>query len=235
MTTIPENSICTLPIDHLLAGLGPAVLKSIRDPFAIFSSDFRILWINRAMAAIHQQEPEDCIGKICHQKIWDADRPCYDCPIEIVRATGRVHVFEKWHDFPDGTRRCGEIRAYPVRGENKSVSAVIFMIIEITDKKQTLHKQKSYSEYLSKQLNQTFEKDKKIRFDDGDITLTVNLSHREIEVLRLMAEGYTNVQIAERLSISLNTVKSHVLHIFNKLGVNDRTQTAVLATRHNLL
>lgn len=235
MTSPPGDRIDTLPIDQFLAGLGPAVLKSIRDPFAIFSADYKILWLNRAMASIHQQEPEACIGEICYRKIWRADAPCYDCPIDIVRNTGRTHVFEKWHDFPDGKRRWGEIRAYPIRGEDKSVIAVSFIIIEITDKKQVLRRWNSSSEFRSPQPHDATGKRKRIQLGSGDVTLTVKLSPREAEILKLIAEGFTNVQISELLSISLNTVKSHVLHIFNKLGVNDRTQAAVLATRHSLI
>ncbi|MCP4108975.1 MAG: response regulator transcription factor [Desulfobacteraceae bacterium] len=54
-------------------------------------------------------------------------------------------------------------------------------------------------------------------------------------MLRLVAEGSTNTEISEILSISPHTVKSHVVHIFNKLGVNDRTQAAVWATRHKII
>ena len=63
----------------------------------------------------------------------------------------------------------------------------------------------------------------------------LSLTGREIEVLRLLAEGFTNTEIAGLLSISQHTVKSHVTHIFNKIGVNDRTQAAVWAVRSNLL
>ncbi|MCP3951656.1 MAG: hypothetical protein GY697_05475 [Desulfobacterales bacterium] len=65
--------------------------------------------------------------------------------------------------------------------------------------------------------------------------IETDLTDREIEVLRLMAEGATNTEIAVILSISPHTVKSHVVHIFNKLGVNDRTQAAVWATRHGIV
>jgi len=65
--------------------------------------------------------------------------------------------------------------------------------------------------------------------------IETNLTGREIEVLRLLAEGATNTEIAVILSISPHTVKSHVVHIFNKLGVNDRTQAAVWATRHGIV
>lgn len=61
------------------------------------------------------------------------------------------------------------------------------------------------------------------------------LTGRETQVLRLVAEGATNTAISELLTISPHTVKSHVIHIFNKLGVNDRTQAAVWAARHRLI
>jgi LuxR family maltose regulon positive regulatory protein len=50
------------------------------------------------------------------------------------------------------------------------------------------------------------------------------LSEREIEVLQLIAEGLTNQEIAERLYLSLNTIKVHTRNIYGKLGVNNRTQ-----------
>jgi len=57
------------------------------------------------------------------------------------------------------------------------------------------------------------------------------LSAREHEVLRLIVDGLSNQEIAERLVVSLDTVKTHVRHIFEKLAVNDRTQAALKAVR----
>lgn len=71
--------------------------------------------------------------------------------------------------------------------------------------------------------------------DAPEPKIETDLTNREIEVLRLMAEGATNTEIAVILSISPHTVKSHVVHIFNKLGVNDRTQAAVWAARHGIV
>jgi DNA-binding NarL/FixJ family response regulator len=55
------------------------------------------------------------------------------------------------------------------------------------------------------------------------------LTHRELDVLRLVAEGKTNAEIAGSLFISVGTVKVHVERIIDKLGVSDRTQAAVRA------
>lgn len=65
--------------------------------------------------------------------------------------------------------------------------------------------------------------------------LAASLSARELEVLRLVAEGMTNAAIAEQLFISPRTVGGHIHSIFNKLGVSSRTAAAAYAYRHNLI
>lgn len=65
--------------------------------------------------------------------------------------------------------------------------------------------------------------------------IDVPLTQRESEVLRQMALGLTNKEIAKMLGISYETVKEHVQHILRKLGVSDRTQAAVWAVRRNLV
>lgn len=62
-----------------------------------------------------------------------------------------------------------------------------------------------------------------------------NLTPREVEVVRLLAQGKTNREIAEDLVVSLSTVKAHVEHIIAKLNVSDRTQAAVCAVGLGLL
>jgi len=61
------------------------------------------------------------------------------------------------------------------------------------------------------------------------------LSEREVEVLRLLATGLPNREIASILFISEGTVKTHVEHIIQKLGVSDRVQAVVWAARHGIL
>ncbi|HEX2072612.1 MAG TPA: response regulator transcription factor, partial [Geodermatophilus sp.] len=61
---------------------------------------------------------------------------------------------------------------------------------------------------------------------------TVPLTDRETQVLEMLRAGYPNKSIARRLAISERTVKVHVSHIFQRIGVNDRTQAALWAERH---
>lgn len=61
------------------------------------------------------------------------------------------------------------------------------------------------------------------------------LSQREMEVLKLMVEGYSNPEIAAALYLSPNTVKTHIRGIMNKLAVDDRVQAAVVALRAGLV
>lgn len=61
------------------------------------------------------------------------------------------------------------------------------------------------------------------------------LSARELEVLALIVDGLTNKEIASRLCLSPDTVKNHVVHIIQKLGVSDRTQAAVMAVRQGMI
>jgi DNA-binding NarL/FixJ family response regulator len=61
------------------------------------------------------------------------------------------------------------------------------------------------------------------------------LTRREVEVLKLLAEGLFNKEIAYTLSISEKTVKNHVSNIFKKINVSDRTQAAVYAIKNNLV
>ncbi len=70
--------------------------------------------------------------------------------------------------------------------------------------------------------------------DGSDVTIEP-LSERESDVLRLMVQGFSNSVIAETLTISLPTVKTHVQHILQKLHVSDRTQAALLAMRLKLV
>ena len=70
---------------------------------------------------------------------------------------------------------------------------------------------------------------------DNDSVKIEKLTRRELEVLKLLAIGKYNKEVAEELEISERAVKNHVSNIFKKIGVTDRTQAAVFAIRNNLI
>lgn len=71
--------------------------------------------------------------------------------------------------------------------------------------------------------------------DSGKDTLIKDLTDREVEVLTLIARGYTNQKIADELTISIGTVKGHVSNILSKLHLADRTKAAVYAWQKGIV
>lgn len=119
-------------------------------------------------------------------------------------------------DCPGFVKPIRETAVYPVFDKHGTLTSTVSIEIE-----------------LSK--NAGDKKQKKIPVRISSTGVMAKLTQREREVLCLVANGITNRDIAEKLFISHHTVKSHVVHIFNKLGVNDRTQAAVWAAKNNII
>ncbi len=123
---------------------------------------------------------------------------------------------------------------YPVRDDQGNLLSTISFDIDI--KKNDIELRNAH-EYIKKLENKIAELSS-IKNDAEKVaneSLPSPLSARELEVLRMLACGITNVEISKLLEISGHTVKSHVVHIFNKLGVNSRTQASVWAAQYNLV
>ena len=94
-------------------------------------------------------------------------------------------------------------------------------------------------QYARKLLDIIEAEDRQRRIRRGEIPASSGagglLSERELEVLRLVAEGLSNQQIAAKLMISLNTTKTHVRHIFDKLDAKDRLQAVTRAKELKLI
>ena len=71
--------------------------------------------------------------------------------------------------------------------------------------------------------------------EQGDDSIEERFTTRELDTLRLVAEGYTNREIAMELSLAEITVKKHVQNVISKMGVSDRTQAAISAARLGLV
>ena len=229
---------------NLPMGLEGDILKSLRIPLAVIDNEFRFLWCNREMARIYQAHPERVAGKICYQLLAsDRTGPCHDCPVAAVQKSGRREVSQKYKDFPDGGRKYGEVSAFPIFGSQEEIVATLVMVIDITHKivvdmdsayQMLARLMPSLQASLPQPLHPITPKSTGRR-DKRPRTNNHHLTPRETQILNLMAKGCSNTQIASRLEISPHTVKSHVINIFNKLGVNDRIQASVEATKRQII
>jgi len=70
--------------------------------------------------------------------------------------------------------------------------------------------------------------------DDGIRARDYGLTTRETEIVTLVVAGYSNPDIAQRCSISEQTVKHHISNVFDKLGVSNRLELALFAVNHRL-
>lgn len=70
---------------------------------------------------------------------------------------------------------------------------------------------------------------------NDELIMSLCISDREMEVLNFMAEGLTNQQIADKMFVSLNTVKTHTSNLFSKLDVNRRTQAIDFAKKNGII
>ncbi len=124
---------------------------------------------------------------------------------------------------------------YPVRDESGKAVYAIKMGFDVTERKRASEKHIHYLESLETALKGRIEHTYPTCEDSRRKNNMFSLSKRETQVLRLLSDGLSNTEIAVHLAISPHTVKTHVTHVFNKIGVADRTQAAVLAARLGMI
>lgn len=139
---------------------------------------------------------------------------------------------ERWLDLPNKERRHAEVRAYPVFDAQGLVKHIFEILIPIDDKKKDENQRRRYVESLEEALRDLNAAGAGEGGREADAGGQITLTPREEEVLKLMARGFSNKETARVLDISPDTVKTHVRNIFSKLGVTDRTQAAVWASRN---
>ena len=238
----PHSLMKTSIAANLPIGLEEEILKSLSIPLAVIDNEFRFLWLNREMARIHQTQPERVTGHRCYKMTRQQAGPCRDCPVAAVQKSGRREIVQKYKDFPDGSRKFGEVSAFPIYGSHKKIVATLVMIIDITEKivvdidaaYRMLARSMPSLQGAIPQPRYPAAPKRVSRKNGRPLSKNHHLTQRETQVLHLMTKGCSNPQIASRLGISPHTVKSHVINVFNKLGVNDRIQAAVVATKRQI-
>ena len=127
-----------------------------------------------------------------------------------------------------------EKASFPVFDSEGNCLRTVSLHIDSAELRDQIDEKDAYIKELKAQLA-AYETHRALKLDQANSGLPSPLTPREMQVLQRLAQGATNPEISHDLRISEHTVKSHVIHIFNKLGVNDRTQASVWAASHGLL
>lgn len=108
---------------------------SIRDPFCIFDSEFRIIRVNAAYAAMKNRHVDDLIGRKCHDVLAGRDSVCDGCVVERSLQSADPCAKEKQIGRRDGVSNWVEIYTYPIVDEDGKVTHIIEYTREITERK----------------------------------------------------------------------------------------------------
>ena len=130
---------------------------------------------------------------------------------------------------PEGYVRIFVDEGEPMRRLLADFQANLFYGINGPVERKTLH----LKEYTGKLLA-TFDAPSPIAVQVQS-TMLDPLSDRELEILHLISEGFSNKEIADQLTLEVSTVKTHINHMYGKLGTHKRTQAIAIAHEYGLL
>jgi len=196
-----------------------ARLARAEDGIWVTTAEGRIVFWNRAAEMSLGFRARDVCGRSCAEVLTGRDEhgraicgPGCDAPAAIPNRVGGT--FGVPTHAKNGREVWLEVMTFTTNG-NASPPFVIHVFHDATRTKQLL---RDLREHIDHSPN-------------GEARVTP----RELEILRLMAEGLGTAATAERLRVSRATVRNHVQNIFGKLGVHTRLEAVAYATRHRLL
>ncbi|MFZ2446777.1 MAG: LuxR C-terminal-related transcriptional regulator [Syntrophobacteraceae bacterium] len=220
----------TVPTLESMAGIfHETISRGINFHCNVIDRNYRIVWHNEVADEGRR------VGLLCHEFYQKRKGPCKNCPVRKVFESGQPCVIERERSerLPSGLPRWGEIRAYPIPDRDGATELVVTIGFDITEKKLAASKRQSLIARLQKRIERLSRA--RSAAPASSEANPFRLTSRELQVLNLVAQGLSNNETADILSLSPHTVKSHLTHIFDKLGVNDRTEAAILAASRDLI
>lgn len=156
-----------------------------------------------------------------------------DLVMEVMDGTeATIEIMKKW---PDAkiiilTSFIDDEKVYPAM--QAGACGYILKTSSATEIAQAIRDTHRGQNYIEDEVSTILEEKK---YENNRSFLHDRLTSRENEVVQLISKGYTNQDIADELFITLKTVKTHVSNILSKLEVEDRTQVAIYAFRHDIV
>ena len=203
-------------LDQMLERTGDAVF--------VTGADERIMFWNRAAEKILGYPAREAVGRLCCDLFAGIDdkgnRLCYrGCHVTtLVRMGDVVQNFDMRTRTKAGRPVWLNISILPLPGKNGSTMTV-HLCRDVTATKELL----------------TLVHERLAPPADGGGAAASALTRREVEVLRLMAQGANTKAAAEKLHVSPSTIRNHAQNMFGKLGVHSRLEAVAYAMRHKLL
>lgn len=198
------------------------------DGVCAVTSDGKIIVWNRAAEKILGYSAREVIGRPCCEVFVGRDsagnRLCYPgCHVmTLVKQGETLEHFDMATQTKAGKPMWLDVSIMMVPGSRSDLSKTVHLFRDVTVSREI-------ETLVRERLAQT-------RGPSGDpVALPVDLTRREIEILRLMAGGANTKAMAERLHVSAATVRNHVQNILGKLEVHSRLQAVAYATHHGLL
>lgn len=196
-----------------------AHLAHAEDGVWVTTTDGRIVFWNRAAETTLGFRAREVCGRSCAEVLTGRDQaghpvcgPSCDASAGVAKGVGPNFGIPT--HAKDGRGVWLEVMTFTTNG-NESPPFIIHVFHDATRTKQLLRDLREHIDHPSE--------------DAGRLT------PREVEVLRLMAEGFGTAATADRLRVSRATVRNHVQNIFGKLGVHTRLEAVAHARRHRLL
>jgi PAS domain S-box-containing protein len=219
-----------------------AVVETAPDVIARIGPDLRYVWANPAMERALGAPAGALLGTLTGER-WMSPRmaAAWRLTLEQVFATRREQTVELTVTLPVGERTY-QVRAAPELGPDGSVASVVAVARDHTERTRRDEEQAQlYRELLEREarlsalVRRALLSSEEERRRRQGLEELAQLTRREREVLRLLAQGLTTKEIAGRLVLGSGTVKGHIGAILDKLGVANRTQAAVRAGQLGLM
>jgi len=204
-----------------------ALLSNTADGVCAIGVDGRIVFWNRAAERLLGYAAREVVGKPCCDVFVGRDpagnRLCYQgCHVQtLVKRGEAVEHFQMATRTKAGRPVWLDISILAVPGARRDAATTVHLFRDVT----TAHEVEALVRERLAQMRPPL--------DDGPPS--PELTRRELDILRLMVAGASTRAMADRLHVSPATVRNHVQHILEKLGVHSRLEAAAYATRRGLV
>lgn len=211
-------------------------LKDAADGAFVIDEDLRILYWNTAAEAILGFNSEDVAGQFCYQLLHGYDegkRLICNARCQVMKLAMKskpVPNYDIHMRTRQGNRRWLNMSVFTYKLNSTYGKKVIVHLFHDL-------KHKEVDEKVLNHLVEVVNRFQDVPQENRDTIapLPVKLTPREREVLSLLASGNGTKDIAEFLSISINTVRNHIQHILEKLQVHTRLEAVAITIKHHLL